>query len=408
MITRSWLLFGCAACSGSPAEPVRPAAHGEASTTVVASTPASVPSYAPSNAVDLDAPLTGAPRLVIANRTDADLSLYRGYLVDEEGKLGTVSLWPHPSDCPNDVAEARTLPRGGSYDLKVPETAYDGERCSPSAKLPPGRYHVRIESGYGEDLFAGGALTLPLTAPVRLDMINHSDPPACTPLRARRAARLALDEAHSEGVPDALVKSCDVSKARCGVLPLPEEELPEHCTLTLHEQLLRVRFPPRDGDPKELTAWFDHDIIIEDRPTLSRSTGAELRVADARVVLEGLTGEHRHEHGGRAATIGAMRVRVDNGSKRTLSIKALAVDWLTGNSCGTPEPNAKPPRVLGVEPASVPPGSTEIIVSFDARDAYQAWCDVFASRATLEIAGQTVRVVSEHHVTRIEPLRTRP
>ncbi|MEJ7729153.1 MAG: hypothetical protein WKG00_08055 [Polyangiaceae bacterium] len=38
------------------------------------------------------------------------------------------------------------------------------------------------------------------------------------------------------------------------------------------------------------------------------------------------------------------------------------------------------------------------------QSAYQFHCDVFASRARIQVEGKQVLVTSEHEVTRIEPL----
>lgn len=376
---------------------------------VVAPPPTASASVAPegssSPATALGAPLSGPPRLVIENHSSAEISLYAGTLVDEEGKLGTMSLWPHPSDCPKLEAPARVLPKGGVYELAAPTHAFDEARCAPGRALPPGRYVVHLASGYGDTLYASAELTLPLSEPVRLKMMQHEDPPTCTPLRAQRAARLVLAAARAEGASDALLSGCDPTAATCDTLPLPDDIPPTACAIRLHESLLRIRRPPGGDQPKEITSWLDPEIVFTRRPDVSRSSAAELVVGGARVVLEGMTRHHLHEHGGQAAQIASMQVRVHNGSQRKLAVKALAVEWLTDSSCGVPKPASPPPAVTGVEPSELPPGVSELSIRFTPRNAYQAHCDVFASRARLQVDGKDVVVTGEHEVTRIEPLR---
>jgi hypothetical protein len=122
------------------------------------------------------------------------------------------------------------------------------------------------------------------------------------------------------------------------------------------------------------------------------------------VVFEALTAQHWHVHGGDAARIGSMQVRVFNQTKRSLPVKVTAVDWQTDHSCGRPAAAKPGPAVTGYEPKSLSPGTSELTIHFDGRAAYQAHCDMFASRATLEVEGHRVSVVSEHEVGRFEPL----
>lgn len=353
----------------------------------------------------LGAPLSGPPRLVLENHSGADLTLYSGLIVDEGGQLGTMALWPHPSDCPKAVPAERALPKGGVIDLAAPTHAFDETKCAVGRALPPGRYVVSFASGYGDDLYASAALTLPLTEPVRLKMESHKDPPACTPQRASRAARLVLGALREQGTPDALLTGCDAAAAVCGELPLPEDLPPATCTLTLHETLLRIRRPPGADQPTAITSWLDPEIVWARRPDVSRSTGAEVLVDGKRVVFEGVTQSHLHEHGGQAAHVASMQVRVHNASTRKLAVKVLAIDWLVDSSCGVPQPASPSPAVTGFEPSVLPPGQSELSIRFTQREAYQAHCDVFASRARLLVDGAELVLTSEHDVTRFDPIR---
>ncbi len=392
------LTSGCSLPASTPSPP----AEGTAvSVLPVPGTSTAAPSAESSR---LGLPLSGPPRLVIENHSTAAIDLYGGYLVDEEGKLGTMALWPHPRDCPDTLPKTHLLPLAGIYELAAPSREFDTKHCAPGAELPAGRYVVHIDSGYGAELYASAQLDLPLTAPVRLEMRRHDKGPACTPVTARRAARLALAAAKAEGAADALLKTCNPAAATCGTLPLEDEAPPTACTLTLHEQLLRARFAPAEGQPKEMTAWLDHDAVFARRPDLSRSTAAAITVAGQRVVFEGVTRHHWHVHGGEAARVGGMQVRVFNATKRALPVKVTGVEWQTDHSCGKPVAAKKQPAVTGFEPKSLPPGTSVLSVSFDERGAYQAHCDVFASRATLTVEGQAVSVVSEHAVGRFEPM----
>jgi len=353
----------------------------------------------------LGEPLSGPPRLVIENHSTADIELYAGSIVDQEGKLGTMALWPHANDCPGHEHQKRLLPLGGTYDLATPAHAFDDEKCAPGAALPPGNYVVHIDSGYASELYASAEISLPLSEPVRLRMEAHEKPPSCTPLRARRAARLVLAASKIAGAPDAALRDCDPIKAVCGSLPLPEEVPPRACSLTLHENLLRIRLPPRTQAPKEITGWLDHDLVATDRPNLSGSSSAELFFGADRVVFEGITGRHMHEHGGKAAGVGSMTVRVVNASKRTLKLKVLGVQWLFDGDCGAPKEEGAELPAASFEPRELPPGESSLQIGFASRSAYQVHCDMFGSRARLQVEGRQVVVTSEHEVTRVEPMR---
>lgn len=394
------LLAGCASAA-VPDDEREPRGSVAAPTTT-----ASVEVAAPVESVVLGAPPEGPPRLVIENHSTADIRLYRGWIVDEEGDLGTMPLWPHPNDCPEYEPKERVLKLRDRLDLPAPTHAYDDRRCGAGAALPPGKYVVHIESGYGSELYAAAEVTLPLAAPVLLKMQPHDAAVTCDPKRARRAARLAIAAAKAQGVTDATLAGCDPKKAMCGRLPLPEEEsAPSACTLTLHENLMRIRRPPTGDAPTEITSWLDRELVFAERPDVSRSSSAEIRLKDGRVVFEGITAHHMHEHGGDAARIGTMQVRVANTTKRVLKLSVAAVEWLSDHSCGAPQASGAPPKVEGFEPAEIAPGISTIDIRFTPRGAYQAHCDIFASKATLTVENRTVGVTSEHEVTRIEPLR---
>ncbi|NUP08962.1 MAG: hypothetical protein HOW73_23175 [Polyangiaceae bacterium] len=386
------------ACASSPDTTESPRSN-ETQTTVVASL-----APPPSASAEVDRALGGAPRVVIENRSTVDINLYTGFIVDEEGKLGTMTLWPLGVDCPKYEPKERMLKLRGVYDLTAPTHAFDEKRCASGAALPPGKYVVHIDSGYSSDLYAGGEITLPLTEAVRLKMEQHDAAPTCNTKRAQRAARLVLRASEEAGVPEAKLAGCDPTTAGCGSLPLPDEAPPSACKLTLHENLLRIRMPPTGEAPKEITGWLDKDLVFTQRPNVSRSSSAELQLGKDRVLFEGVTAMHIHEHGGDAAHVSGMQVVVTNPTKRALKVTVTGVEWLSDGSCGAPQPNNPPPKVSSFDPKVLPPGTTAVNIGFEPREAYQAHCDIFASRARLQVEGKEVLVTSEQKVTRIEPL----
>lgn len=396
-----------AACAGGvpdlPADASTRVAPSVASTV---SRPIAPSAVVPAASVTLGGPLTGLPRIVVENLAATPIDLYFGSIVDEEGKLGTMALWPDARDCPDAEPKSHVLPARGVYDLAAPTHGYEGTGCKQGPALPPGRYVVHLASGYGRELYAGGEIELPLGAPVRLRMEPHDDTAACTALRARRAARLVLAALAEEKVDSALLLGCEPTAARCGMLPLPEEVPPERCTITLHENLLRVRRAPGGDAAKEITAWLDPEIVLAERASVSRSSSAEVRVGGKRVVLEGVTQHHMHEHGGDAARVGSMQVKVWNGSSRSLPVRVRSVEWLSSHGCdSSASPSGAPVKLESLSPKEVPPGESELTIEFSERGAYQAFCDFFATRATIEVGGEALVVTSEHEVTRIEPLQ---
>jgi hypothetical protein len=173
----------------------------------------------------------------------------------------------------------------------------------------------------------------------------------------------------------------------------------------LHERLLRIRRAPGGDQPKEIVAWLDPEIVATERPTISRSSSASLSVAGRRVVLEGITRHHLHEHGGDAARIASMEVRAHNATGRALPVELVGLEWLSDHGCGAPSPAPAQPASARISPDRIPSGVSTLRISFDARSAYQGHCDVFASRARLRVDGAEVVVTAEHEVTRIEPLQ---
>jgi hypothetical protein len=268
--------------------------------------------------------------------------------------------------------------------------------------LPAGDYVLRIHSGYGEGLYAAAAITLPLSSTVELEMKNHEKGPPCDAALARRAARLTF--AAIGMLPPEWRRECDVEKAACGTLPLQQTMPPLTCTITLHEQLLRIERPAGDDTPRSLQAWADFEVVYVQMPDLTRTSASRVEVDGKPVVIAGVTSRERHEHGGDAAKIGGADFVAHNPHARPLRLRVLGIEFLRDFECGLPnEVKARPkPTVV---PKQLAPGQSEIVVGFAAQDAYQAHCDRFATRVTFEVEGKTIAAAAEHEVMRFEPLR---
>jgi hypothetical protein len=357
----------------------------------------------------LGGPLSGPPRLVVENTSTIDVDLYNAMIVDERGEFGTKKLWPHRFTCPNFEPKTHLVKTGGVFDLEAPARVFEGDACAPGPELPPGRYVVRIESGYGSQLYASAVVDLPLTRPVRLPLADHTDELVrCDEAKAQRAARLAFGALRLKpGLPADFLKGCDVADARCGTLPLPEKAPPERCTVTLHDTLLEVDRPAGDDALRGFTAWTDEPVSFVREPTVERTSASRVMIGNKAVVLEGVTGHHMHDHGGDAAKIGGMRVKVVNGTDRALPVSVKAVEWLLDFSCALPSEVKGRPKVQSSTPKQLPPGESELEIMYAPQEAYYAHCERFASRAMLEVAGQPVAVTAEHWVTRIEPMGIR-
>jgi len=401
------LVLGCQVPSSAsaPSSPNMTTPSDPTSPSAAASVP---PSSAPAVAsAPLGAPLTGAPRLVVENHATVDVDISGVYLVDERGALGTMELWPHRFDCPDYEPKKHLVPKGGTYEMPPPVRSYDSEKCAPGPMLPPGRYVLLVDGGYGEDFYAVAALDLPLTEPARLRLIEHSeDPRDCDSQKAQRAARLVFDAVQAlPGLGSDFLAGCDIAKARCGTLPLEDAPPPPVCTVTLHENLLRVDRPAGDDALRGVSSWLDREIVAARQAEVDRTSASRVQVGDHTVILEGTTSHHRHMHGGAAAGIGFMSVQVYNPTGRALNYSVHGVEWLVDHSCGLPTEVVRRPTVEEATPRTLPPGESELEISFDEQGAYMAHCDRFASRVSLRVEGKPTTVTVEHEVVRYEPLR---
>lgn len=371
---------------------------------VAESTKAAGPETAPRVAASATE-VPNAPSIVVHNRSDTGIEIYGAYIVDASGEIGTRMLWPHGSDCPGVVPPPHIVAGGGMLVLPPPTEAYPLASCTPEP-LPPGEHVLRLDSGYGDSLYAAAAITLPLAGPVELEMMQHDAGPPCTPELARRAARLAFVAAEADGaLPPGFLRGCDPARAACGTLPLTEAMPPAACTITLHERLLRVERAAGDDAPRGLTAWADPEVVYVQRPDITRTSASRVEVDGAPVVIAGRTSHHRHEHGGDAAHIGAARFTAHNPHARPLPLRVRTIEFLVDGQCGLPDKvRARPKPPVGA-PTELAPGTHEIVIGFAAQEAYQAHCDRFATRVTFEVEGKRIAATAEHEVMRFEPLR---
>lgn len=370
------------------------------------------PEAAPVEASPVEAappePGSDVPGLVVRNLEGVGIEIYAAYIVDRRGELDTRVLWPHASDCPDVKPPPRLVAGGGGTRwLPPPVEAYVPGQCTPSP-LPPGDYVLRLASGYGEELYAAAAITLPLTAPVEVELRRHEHGPPCDAELARRAAALAFAAAEAQGtLPAGLRQECDVNAARCGTLPLHDALPPPTCTITLHERLLRVDRGASSDAPRWLTAWADPEVVVVQRPDVPRTSASRVDVEGKSVVVAGRTSHHIHEHGGDAAGIASATFDVLNPLERPLRLRIRGIEFLTDHACGLPNEARARPKPAALSSKELAPGASEITVTFEPQSAYQAHCDRFATRVTFLVEGQPVAATVEHEVTRIEPLRER-
>lgn len=354
------------------------------------------------------APDPGVPGLVVRNPEGVGIEIYAAYIVDRRGELGTRVLWPHASDCPGVEPPPRLVGGGGGTRwLPPPLAAYVPGQCEP-APLPPGDYVLRLDSGYGQELYAVAAMTLPLTAPVELVIERHEHGPPCDPELARRAAVLTFAMLEAAGaLPAGLRDECDVNGAVCGTLPVAEGLPPPACTITLRERLLEVSRAAGSDAPRWVTAWADPEVVVVSRPDVSRTSASRLDLEGQPVVVAGRASHSLHEHGGDAAEIASATFDASNPLSRPLALRVRDIEFLTDHGCGPPQDVRAHPRLIALSHETLVPGATELTVTFERQPAYQSHCDRFATRVTFLVDGRPVAATVEHHVSRIEPLRER-
>ena len=365
------------------------------------------PEPAPAPAPQPEVPPATAAGLVLFNPTETEITPYRGYLVSLDGSSGTLELWPDRYECPDAKLELPALAaHDGRLALDPPTQAYGRSGCE-AASLPAGDYVVRIDSGYGGDLYAAGAVTVPMAAPIELAFENRYDTPwRCDDALARRAATLAVASARFENrLPDGFLDGCDLSKARCAASAEPPPLPPVECTVTLAEGWLRIERPAGGDEPRTMTASIDREAVYAQMIDVDRTSAALLTIDGKSVVVAGESTHEMHEHGGDAAKISSVQLAIDNPLGRALSYRVKRIEYLVDYSCGLPSEVQSKPKLDKTHPAMIEPGRSNLWIGFETQDAYQGSCDRFATRVTLTIERQTIAVTSEHQVTRIEPMR---
>lgn len=393
------------ACSCQSPPPQAEVARSTPTAAAAASAGAS-PERKPNRPAEPSVPLSGSPRFIVASHEDSAIALRELTIVDEAGERGTQSLWPDRYACPKQAATEQSVPARGSLALPAPTHSFSDGECTPTTPLPPGRYVVRVSSGY-DSIYAAAVIALPLSAVVQLELRDHhAEAGECDTVKAQRAARLGFAAVKQQpGLPSNFLQGCDVARASCGGLPLPEGPPPAACTVTLHDDLLVVSRPAGDDELHGFRAWTDAPVSFVRRPEVSRSSASQVTIEGQAVVVEGTDQRHLHTHGGDAARIGSMRLRAYNPLARALAYSVQAVEWLTSHDCGLPGAVAGRPKLRGVTRGALPSGQSDIDVSFATQPAYQAYCDRFASRVVLRVEGKSMAITVEHQVTRVNPLR---
>lgn len=355
----------------------------------------------------------GQPGLVVLNTTEVDIDLYTATVVDRAGRLGSRVLWPHKHDC-EDQARSRVVPRsGGRFTLPPPSRTFAPGECEPGPPLPPGEYVVRVDSGYATELHATATVTLPMTAPVELRLERHVGAVPCTDALAQRAFTLTAAEVGRArslpSVPKDILDGCDGARARCVASGEPPPLPPAACEVTLwtgeYAGILRVSRPAGRDAPRGLTAELDHDVVYSRFPHATRSSSSVYEHDGRALVIAGEDSEHWHEHGGDAARVGYVTLRVHNPFEREVPFTVAGLEFLRSFSCEPPSEVKARPVVRAVDPPrALPPGESALTISFEAQEAYQGHCDRFATRARIVVFGVERGVTSEHNVGRFDPI----
>ena len=178
----------------------------------------------------------------------------------------------------------------------------------------------------------------------------------------------------------------------------------------------QVRVQPRAiaGAPRWIDASLDANA--PDPPArfyVGASTWAVGRSSS--LVVGGVDGRISHTHGGESAHVGCAQLSIRNGSATALRVTARRVEWLTSSSCEVPSAVRAQPALAGLTldrgesqaPAVTiaPSALAAVNVWFAPQPAYYSYCDRFAARVTLDVAGETIVAIAEWEVVRREPLR---
>jgi len=219
---------------------------------------------------------------------------------------------------------------------------------------------------------------------------DHCADPARVTAALRRAYR-ALGEA--DAAARGALHDC-ASVVACGSVPAPTRTA---CTTQLmpEEWGFRVTVVPRaaSGAPAELQVNIDTENDTAHQPVVSGNRWALGR----QVAIVGVTGHRLHTHGGDPARIAWARFRVWNDSGA-----ALPLEVLDGVFISDARETALPS--VSSEVTSLPPGESELEVSFTAQDAYQSWNNHFTARFRMRVGRQVLTPRAEFAVTRVNPV----
>lgn len=174
------------------------------------------------------------------------------------------------------------------------------------------------------------------------------------------------------------------------------------------------RVEPEASAPRA-NAASEHHEVHDERDDRTRVAGSTVGVVEG-VRIQGRGELAIHTHGGDAAQIAGASFEVVNEREVPVTIELVGARWLTGVSCEPPREERAPLKLAGmalrpglVEGATtveIPARSTGTIgVGHEAREAYQGWCERFATAVTFAVGGQRIEVIAEHEVQREEPLR---
>ncbi len=169
---------------------------------------------------------------------------------------------------------------------------------------------------------------------------------------------------------------------------------------------------PATGAPTSLESGVDETGKEAVRPRVHGSTWG---VVDG-VRIEGKGAYASHDHGGDPAKSYVARCEVENQRDEPVTLGLLGTRWLSDSSCGPPRKESArlepagiaidPAPVSGKETVEIPAKSSHTVtLGHEARNAYNAHCNRFATAARFEVDGERVEVIAEHRVVRREPKR---
>jgi hypothetical protein len=366
--------------------------------------------------------------LALVNATPSALELHADgiHVVDAAGALAPIALHVPPyacecacdaaPPCPCDEPRAATRVEAGARHVVRWAGALRRRRlgatgvCHDVVPPPAGRYAI-VACDRGERACAIAEIELPRTEPLVVELRPFDERASCERTdRLARAVRLAIGDARLAGVDERHLAGCADTAPTCAgwQVDLPDASADRsrcEARVVPYEQALRVHlFPaPRHGAPVSIETNVGPEAIRSGYHTVvEASDWAE--PSDGSLRAAGVSRHVSHTHGGDPARISGAEIAVWNRTPSPIPLSVRRVEWLTSGSCETPSERRAEPPPLGIEPAVLAPGGpTRVAIWFEPQPAYQAHCDRFAVRATLDAGGRSVTVTSEVRVSRREP-----